>query len=168
MAVYIIPIFILFIFIYAFLHKTDTYGAFVKGAGDAVKLILEIAPFIVTILIAVALFQASGLLTVLCNIMSPIFTFLGIPTELTHFIFLKPFSGAGSVALYDNIVVQYGTDSYITRTASVIAGSSETVFYISAVYFSKTKIRNLGMAMPIALFCTFAAAILASWVCRLI
>jgi spore maturation protein B len=168
MAVYIVPIFILFIFIYAAVRGTDTYTAFVKGAKDAVNLIMELIPFIVAILTAVALFQASGLLSVLCRIMSPVFRFLGIPPELTHFVFLKPFSGTGSIALYDTIVTQYGTDSYITRTASVIAGSSDTVFYISAVYFSKTKIKRLGAAIPIALFCTFVSAILAAAVCRVI
>jgi spore maturation protein B len=81
---------------------------------------------------------------------------------------LKPFSGTGSIALYDSIVTQYGADSYVTRTASVIAGSSDTVFYISAVYFSKTKIKKLGFAIPIALFCTFVSAVLSAAVCRII
>jgi spore maturation protein B len=168
MAIYIIPIFILFIFIYAGFKNTDTYSAFVKGAKDAVNLVIELVPFIVTILTAVALFQASGLLAVLCETVSPVFHFLGIPPELTHFIFLKPFSGTGSIALYDSIVMEYGADSYITRTASVIAGSSDTVFYISAVYFSKTKIKKLGYAIPIALFCTFVSAVLSALVCRII
>jgi spore maturation protein B len=168
MAVYIVPIFVLFIFIYAAAKGTDTYSAFVKGARDAVALILELMPFIVTILTAVALFQASGLLAILCDLVEPVFRLLGIPPELTHFIFLKPFSGTGSIALYDNIVVQYGADSYITRTASVIAGSSDTVFYISAVYFSKTKIKKLGFAIPIALFCTFVSAVLSAFVCRIL
>ncbi|MDR0383830.1 MAG: spore maturation protein [Christensenellaceae bacterium] len=167
MSAFIIPIFILFLFIYAFCKKTDTFFAFTKGGKDAVGLILEIIPFIVAILVAVELFKASGLLVVLCNMMSPVFSFLGIPPELVHFVFLKPFSGAGSLALYDTIVLEYGTASYITRVASAIAGSSETVFYISAIYFSKTKIKNLGLAIPIALFCTFASAILAAWVCRI-
>jgi spore maturation protein B len=166
MAVYIVPIFILFVFVYAAFKGTDTYSAFVKGAKDAIALILDLLPFIVAILTAVSLFNVSGLLQVLCDIMAPVFKFLGVPVELTHFIFLKPFSGTGSIALFDNIVTQYGPDSYIARTASVIAGSSDTVFYISAVYFSKTKIKKLGLAIPIALFCTFISAILAALVCR--
>jgi spore maturation protein SpmB len=82
---------------------------------------------------------------------------------LTHFIILKPFSGSGSIALFQEIVTLHGPNSYITRVASVIAGSSETVFYISAVYFSKTKIRKLSYAIPVALVCVFAAAVLAAF-----
>ena len=165
--IYVVPLFILFIFVYAGFARTDTYAAFVKGARGAVQLIIELIPFIAAILTAVALFQASGLLAVMCDMVAPVFRLLGIPPELTHFVFLKPFSGTGSIALYDNIVTEYGPDSYITRTASVIAGSSDTVFYLSAVYFSKTKIKRLGYAIPIALVCTFVSAILAALVCRI-
>jgi spore maturation protein B len=168
MAVFIVPVFILFIFIYAGIKGTDTYSAFVKGARDAISLVIDLMPFIVTILTAVALFQSSGLLTILCDLMAPVFNLFGIPPELTHFVFLKPFSGTGSIALYDDIVSKYGPDGYITRTASVIAGSSDTVFYISAVYFSKTKIKKLGIAIPVALFCTFVSAVLAAFVCRIL
>jgi len=97
-----------------------------------------------------------------------VFTLFGVPRELGGFIILKPFSGSGSITLFNEIVIKYGADSYITRVASVIAGSSETVFYISAVYFSKTKIRKLGFAIPIALVCVFVAAVVASFVCLII
>lgn len=167
MALYIVPLFIIFVFVYALFKGTDTYAAFVKGAKDAIVLILDILPFIIAILVAVKLFEASGLLQVICNIVAPVFNLIGVPTELTHFVFLKPFSGAGSIALYNDIIAAYGVDSYIARTASIIAGSSDTVFYIATIYFSKTKIKKLGTAIPIALFCTFFSAVLASWVCRI-
>ena len=167
MALYIVPVFIIFIFVYASYKKTDTYAAFIKGSKDAISLIFDILPYIVAILVAVKLFEASGLLQVICNLVAPLFTCLGIPTELTHFVFLKPFSGAGSIALYNEIIATYGVDSYISRVASIIAGSSDTVFYIATIYFSKTQIKKLGVAIPIALFCTFFAAVLASWVCRI-
>lgn len=164
---YIVPLFIIFVFVYAAYKHTDTYGAFVKGSKDAIALIWDILPFIVAILVAVKLFEASGLLQALCNLVAPVFNFIGVPTELTHFVFLKPFSGAGSIALYNDIIATYGVDSYIARTASIIAGSSDTVFYIATIYFSKTNIKKLGTAIPIALFCTFFSAVLAAWVCRI-
>ena len=162
---FIIPIFIIFIFAFAGFRRVNTYQSFTKGARDAVKLSIDLLPFIATILIAIQLFAASGLLDLLCVALSPLLRVFGIPAELTHFIILKPFSGSGSIALFRDIVTQYGPDSYITRVASVIAGSSETVFYISAVYFSRTKIRNLSYAIPVSLVCVFAAAVLASLVC---
>lgn len=168
MSVYIIPIFVLLIFVYAGFKKANTYQSFTRGAKDALKLSIDILPFIATILIAIQLFTASGLLDLLCKVFDPLFRLLGIPSELSHFIILKPFSGSGSITLFNEIVVKYGADSYITRVASVIAGSSETVFYISAVYFSKTKIKRLGYAIPAALFCCLVAAVLAALVCRLV
>ena len=166
MALYIVPLFIIFIFFYASVKNTDTYSAFVKGAKDAIVLIWDILPYIVAILVAVKLFETSGLLLKICNLVAPVFEWLGVPNELAHFVFLKPFSGAGSIALYNDIIIAYGPDSYISRVASLIAGSSDTVFYIATIYFSKTNVKKLGLAIPIALFCTFFSAVLASWVCR--
>ena len=167
MALYIVPLFIIFIFVFASIKNTDAYGGFVKGAKDAIALIWDILPYIVAILVAVKLLEASGLLGAICELVAPVFSLLGIPSELAHFVFLKPFSGAGSIALYNDIIAAYGPDSYISRVASIIAGSSDTVFYIATIYFSKTNIKKLGLAIPIALFCTFLSAVLASWVCRI-
>ena len=166
MSVYIIPVLILGIFIYAFIKGVNTYNSFVAGAKAAIKLCIEILPFICTILIAIQLLAVSGLLNYLVKWVGPVFEFIGIPRELTGFIILKPFSGSGSIALFEDIVRTYGPNSYITRVASVIAGSSETVFYISAVYFSKTDIKKLGYAIPVALFCVLLAAMFAAIVCR--
>lgn len=166
MSDFIIPIFIILIFVYAgFFRRVNTYQSFVTGAKAAIKLSIDILPFIATILVAIQLFSKSGLLDILCDVLNPVFSLFGIPNELSAFIILKPFSGSGSITLFNEIVAEYGPNSYITRVASVIAGSSETVFYISAVYFSKTKIRRLGMAIPVALVCVFAAAVLAAFVC---
>ena len=166
MSDYIIPIFIILIFAYAgFFKRINTYQSFVTGAKAAIRLSIDILPFIATILIAIQLFTQSGLLDLLCAVLNPVFSLFGIPTELSAFVILKPFSGSGSITLFNEIVLKYGPDSYITRVASVIAGSSETVFYISAVYFSKTKIRRLAYAIPVALVCVFVAAVLAAFVC---
>ena len=167
MTALIIPIFILGIFLYALYKGVNTYQSFVAGAKSAIKLTIEILPFIATILIAIQLFSASGLLDLLSLAVRPVFDWLGIPHELTPFIVLKPFSGSGSIALFEQIVAEHGPDSYITRVASVIAGSSETVFYISAIYFSKTKIKNLSYAIPVALLCVFLAAVLGALTIRI-
>jgi spore maturation protein B len=163
----IIPILILAIFVYAFARGVNTYKSFISGAKSAVQLCLDILPFIAAILIAIQLLAASGLLSHLVILVEPVFRVLGVPTDLAAFVILKPFSGSGSVALFQSIVQTHGADSYISRVAAVIAGSSETVFYISAVYFSRTSIKRLGYAIPVALFCTLLTAVLAAWVCRI-
>ena len=166
MSIYIIPILILGIFVYAFFRGVNTYKSFIRGASDAIKLIIDILPFICTILIAIQLIALSGLLNYVVILVGPFFEVFGIPRELTGFIILRPFSGAGSIALFEELVRTHGADSHIVRVASVIAGSSETVFYIAVVYFSKTNIRKLGYAIPVALFCSWLTAVLAALVLR--
>jgi len=168
MSIYIIPALILGIFVYAFIKGVNTYKSFIEGAKSAIRLVVDILPFICAILIAIQLLAMSGLLNYLVLALGPVFELMGIPRDLTAFIILKPFSGSGSIALFEEIVRTHGPDSYVTRVASVIAGSSETVFYISAVYFSKTNIKKLGYAIPVALFCTILTAVFAALVCRVI
>ena len=168
MAIYIIPTLILVIFIYAFIKGVNTYKSFVEGAKAAIRLCVDILPFICAILIAIQLISMSGLLDYLVKFVGPVFELIGIPRDLTGYIILRPFSGSGSIAMFEEIVRTHGPDSYITRVASVVAGSSETVFYISAVYFSKTNIKKLGYAIPVALFCTLLGAVLAAFVCKIL
>ncbi|MBO4412583.1 MAG: spore maturation protein, partial [Clostridia bacterium] len=135
MSVYIIPIFIIFLLLYASYKNLNTYNIFVNGAKGAINLVVEIFPYIVAILISVALFKVSGLADLLTRLVSPVFNFLGIPTEVSELILLRPFTGSGSFAILNDILKTYGADSYISRCACTIMGSSETVFYVAAVYF---------------------------------
>ncbi len=163
---YIIPLLILFLFIYSIIKKQNNYDSFVKGAKKSLTLIFEIFANIVAIFILIELFKQSGISYYLNKILSPILNFLGIPCELSELIILKPFSGSGSLALLSEIFETYGVDSYIGRCASVIMSSSETVFYVSSVYFSKTKVKNLGYSIPLALFVTILSSILACLFCK--
>ncbi|MDE5666766.1 MAG: spore maturation protein, partial [Clostridia bacterium] len=113
------------------------------------------------------LFEISGLSAALTNLLSPVFGFLGIPPELTKLVLIKPFSGNGSLAYLNEIIAAYGADSYITRCACVCFGSSETVFYISAVYFAGTKVKRLAMPIIVVLVAIFLSTILACLLCRI-
>jgi len=93
---------------------------------------------------------------------------LGIPKELSELIIIKNFSGSGSLALLENIYINFGTDSYIGRCASIIMGSSEAILFISAVYFAKTKIKNLTPAIIIATIVNFFSAVLSCFICKFI
>ncbi len=146
--------------------RINTYDNFVKGAKGAIKLVVDIFPFIASILIAVALLRVSGITAWLTDILSPIFTFLGVPPELTELVLLRPFTGSGSYALLEDILTTYGADSYISRCACVIMGCSETIFYVATVYFSQTKVKKLLYAIPVALVCSIIGTILACLLCR--
>lgn len=168
MSIYILPVLFLAIFVYSYFKKVNTYDTFVKGAKGAIPLVLDIFPFIATIMIAVALLRASGITSVLASILCPVFNALGIPSELTELILLRPFTGAGSYALLGDVLSTYGPDSYISRCACVILGCSETIFYVATVYFSQTKVKKLLYAIPVALICAMVGAIVACFVCRFI
>lgn len=146
--------------------RINTYDHFVKGAKGAIKLVVDIFPFIASIMIAVALLRVSGITTWLTQILTPIFNLLGVPPELCELVLLRPFTGSGSYALLENVLTTYGADSYIARCACVIMGCSETIFYVATVYFSQTKVKKLLYAIPVALICSIVGTILACLICK--
>ena len=144
MANYIIPAFIVFVLLYSLAKKINAYDCFVTGARNAVDLCISTFPYLVAIFSIVELLQASGLSSEISKLTAPIFGFLGIPSELTEFLILRPFTGSGSIGVLSNLFSIYGPDSYISRCACIIMSCSETTFYVVAVYFSTTKIKKLG------------------------
>ena len=166
MAIYIVPAFILVLCVFCLVKNINAYSCFAKGAGEAVDLAIKTFPMLVAIFCAVELFKLSGLAGVVSNFLAPVFGALGIPQELTNFLVLRPFSGSGSIAMVSEIYDLYGADSYIAKCASVIMGSSETIFYVTAIYFSTTKVKKLGYIIPIALVSTIFGSVFACFICR--
>lgn len=166
MSAYILPILFILLILYCIFKRINTYDTFVKGASGAIKLVFDIFPFIASIMIAVALLRASGITDWLTEILSPIFTALGVPPELTELVLLRPFTGSGSYALLEDVLSTYGADSYISRCACVIMGCSETIFYVATIYLSKTKVKRLFYAIPVALLCSIIGTILACLLCK--
>ena len=166
MSVYILPIIFILVFVYSIYKRINTYDCFAKGAKGAIKLVVDIFHFIASILIAVALLRVSGITDFLAQLLSPIFNFLGIPTELCELVLLRPFTGSGSFGLLENIFTTYGADSYIARCACVIMGCSETIFYVATVYISQTKVKKLFYAIPVALVCSLVGTVLACLLCK--
>ncbi len=168
MSAYILPIIFIALFCYAKHKKVNTYDTFVKGAKKSIPLVIDIFPYIATIMIAVALLRESGITSMLAYALSPVFNFLGIPTELIELVLLRPFTGSGSYGLLNDILTTYGADSYIARCACVILGCSETIFYVTTVYISQTKIKKLLYAIPVALICALVGSVVACLLCKII
>ena len=163
----ITPILIIALLLYCAYKKVNCYQGFVQGAKEAIPLAVSILPFLVAIFVAIELFKVSGLTQILGQILSPVFNFLGIPTELCELVLIRPFSGSGGLAIMEDIMATYGADSYVARAGSVIMGSSETVFYVATVYFAKTKASKLMYAIPVALFACIMGAIVACWITKI-
>ena len=168
MSKYIIPLIFLFIFAYALIKKVKTYNAFTAGAKSAIPFAMSVFPYLVSIFVLTELFETSGTSNALANILSPVFRFLGIPSELTKLVLIKPFSGSGALALLSDIFTEYGVDSYISRCACVIYGSSETVFYVAAVYFAGAKTKKLALPIIISLIASFSSCVFACFICLIL
>ena len=166
MSVYILPVLVILLIAVCVVKKVKVYDCFLDGAKDSITLIKTIFPYIATIFIGVELFSASGLSNMLANLLSKPLSYLGIPKEIVELILLVPLSGNGTIALLEKIISECGVDSYPARCAACIAGGTETVFYISAVYFSSSKIKRLRYAIPVSLFCTLLGTVVACLLCR--
>lgn len=163
----IIPILFLGAFAYAAVKRVNVYDSFVSGVKKAPPLLLSVFPYMVCIFIMTELFEKSGLSDLIINFVSPAFGFLGIPKGIVKLVLIKPFSGSGATALLTDILSVYGADSFEARCACVCYGSSETVFYIAAVYFAEIKKKRLFTPIAISLTASFLATILACLLCRI-
>lgn len=168
MSVYVIPLMFVFILIYAHFKKVRIYDSFTDGAKSAIPLAINIFPYLAGIFVMTELFEASGISNALTDFLSPLFEFLGIPKQLTKLVLIKPFSGSGALAVLSDIFTEFGVDSYISRCACVIYGSSETVFYIAAVYFAGAKTKNLTKPIAISLIACFASCVFACFICKIL
>ena len=165
---YLIPIFILFILGVSIVKKVNVYQNFNLGVKSALELIYQIFPTLLAVILMSELFKVSGLYSLFLSVLSPVFSFFGIPKELFELILLKPFSGSGSLALLDEVYKLYGTSGYIPLCATAIFGSSETIFYVTAIYYTKCKNKNAVKAIIISLTATFITNCLTCLICRLI
>lgn len=161
-----LPVFLIISLLIAALKKVKVYDAFALGTKQALELVIEVFPYLATIFIALVLMQDSGLSKYVSTILAPIFRLFGLPNELAELIVLRPMTGSGSIALLEKLYSEYGADSYVGRCASVIVASSDTVFYITAVYFSTSKDKKSGLAIPIALAATFIGIVFTCFICR--
>ena len=152
LAAAVIPLFIGGILLYGLLHQVDLFAAFADGAKKGLQTAIIMLPPLVLCLTVFAMFRASGALDVLCHALQPAAAWLGIPQEVIPLALLRPLSGSGSMAVFQQILQQYGPDSYIGRTASVIQSASETTFYTMAIYFGVSQ----SAAPRYALFCSLA------------
>ena len=167
MASYIIPIFIIIVLLFSLFKNINAYESFVAGGRQAVDLCINTFPYLVAIFVVVELLAISGLSSLIAKATAPVFKLFGIPSELTEFLVLRPFSGSGSMAMLSKLFSTYGADSYIAKCACVIMSCSETTFYVVAVYFSTTKIKKLKYTIPVCLLSAFIGSVLACAFCRI-
>lgn len=166
--IYLIPALFIVVLTVAAVRRVKVYDSFAEGIKGAIPLVISLFPFVAAVLIMSELFEVSGLSDKLQNVLAPAFRLLGVPEEIGKLALVKPFSGSGATALLSEILQTYGADSYIARCACVAYGSSETVFYVAAVYFASVKEKKLAAPIAVALVANAVALIFGCFLCRFI
>lgn len=147
-------------------RKVDLFSAMVAGAREGFSVVKNILPSLVVLLTAVSMLRASGALEALAAICAPVFSLLGIPPETAPLIFLRPVTGSGALAVGSELITRFGPDSYIGRCAAAMLGSTETTFYVIAVYFGAAGIKRTRHAVPSALVADLVGFISAAFFVR--
>lgn len=160
-----IPAIIVFIPLYAFFKKVPVYESFVEGAKDGFQTSINIIPTLVGMMVAISVFRASGAMEWIVSLIQPLLNWIGIPGEVLPLAFLRPITGAGSLAFTTDLIKTYGPDSMIGRIASTIQGSTDTTLYVLTVYFGAVGIRKGRYALKVGLFSDLVGFIAAVFIC---
>ncbi len=161
-----IPFLLSFFPVYAAARGIKVYDEFVEGAKEAFNVILRIIPFLVTMLVAIGMFKGAGGIDLLTKLLSPVLTPLHFPTDLVPLALMRPLSGSATLALLTDIVHRLGPDSIVSLTAATIYGSTETTFYVAAVYFGSVGIKQTRHAIPAGLLADLTGVIASVIICR--
>ena len=154
-----IPLILVFIPLYGYIKGVKVYEVFSEGAKEGFDVALRIIPFLVAIFLAISIFRSSGAMDILSWILSPLTNLIGMPGEILPLAFMRPLSGSGALGIVSELVTTHGPDSLIGRIASVMMGSTETTFYVLAVYFGSISISETRHALPAALMADLAGII---------
>ena len=163
-----IPIFIIVFLGWGIIKKVKVYEVFVEGAKDGFNTEVRIITYLVAMLFAIGIFRASGAMDFVVFLLSPVTNLIGMPADVLPLGLLRPLSGSGSLGLMTELMKTHGVDSFIGVLASTMYGSSETTFYILAVYFGSAGIKNTRHALPAGLIADFFGLLGAVFIVRIL
>ena len=156
---YIIPFMLFYIVGFGLLMKTNNYDEFIDGAKNGFKVVFDIMPTLIGLMVAVGILRASGALDILSNLIKPITDVFHFPSQLVPVLLVKMFSSSAATSLVLDVFKEYGPDSYIGRMISIIMSSTETIFYTMAVYFMAAGVKKTRYTLAGCLVATLAGVI---------
>lgn len=154
-----LPIIIMAILICALIKKVPVYETFIDGAKEGVNVTLKIIPYLTAIIVAVAMFRASGALDMIMNLFANILQKINFPAEVFPLAIVRSLSGSAALGVFSDIASSNPPDSYIVKLGAIMLGSSETTFYVLAVYFGSVGIKKYRYAVLTGLIADFAGII---------
>ncbi len=163
-----IPFLMAFFPLYGALSRVKVYEEFVEGAKEGFQVSIRIIPYLVAIIASVAMFRAAGGIDIITRFLGPALNAIQFPTELLPLVLMRPLSGSGANGLFAELVQAHGPDSLLTRMGASVMGSTETTFYVIAVYFGSVAIRRTRHAVPAGLVADFAGVTASIIICRLV
>lgn len=161
-SLYILPIMILAILCAGIVKKVPVYEEFIEGAKDGFKVSVSIIPYLVAIMVGVSMFKACGAMDLIKNLVCGF-----IPADIVPIMLTRSLSGSATLGLFSDIANNFGPDAYITKLAAVMVGSSETTFYVLAVYFGSIGIKKFRYALLTGIIADITGIVLAILVSRL-
>ncbi|MCL4493818.1 MAG: spore maturation protein [Firmicutes bacterium] len=165
-SVWAIPFLIGFIPLYGWLKGVKVYETFVEGAEEGFGMAVRMIPFLVGILVALNIFEASGALDAVIRFLSTPLQYFGIPAPVVPLLLVRPLSGGAALGITTGLLHHYGADSFVGRLASTVQGSTDTTFYVITLYFGSVGIKKIRYALTVALIGDLAGFIAAVVICR--
>ena len=165
-SLYILPAMILIILIMGISKKIPVYEEFIEGAKDGFKVSISIIPYLVAIIVGIAMFRASGAIEMITSAIGGLLEKLSVPAETLPIMITRSLSGSATLGIFSDIAKTFGPDSYITKLSAVMVGSSETTFYVLAVYFGSVGIKKFRYAILTGIIADITGIVLAVWVSR--
>lgn len=153
---FLIPLLVFYIVGYGIMMKKNVYDDFVVGAKDGIKTVFSIMPTLIGLMVGVGVLRSSGFLEFLANLIGGFTDDIGVPSAVVPSIIVRMFSSSAATGLVLDLFKEYGTDSLIGNIASIMMGSTETIFYTMSVYFMTAKVSKTRWTLTGALLSTFA------------
>lgn len=152
--------------LYGAIKKINVFDAFTAGAKQGFEVSVSIIPYLIAMMVGIGMLRASGFFELLSQLLAPILSHIGMPSELLPLALIRPFSGSASTGIMAELIHQHGGNSFIAKTAATMMGSTETTFYVVAVYFGAVGIKRTRHAIPAGLLADLAGVIASVVVCR--
>ncbi len=163
-----IPLFLLGVPVYGLCRGVKVYESFVEGAKGGFQMAVRIIPYLVAILVAVGMLRGAGAIDMLSRGLDPVLRRVGFPVEILPLAIMRPLSGSGSMGIVTELIRTHGPDSFIGRLAATAYGSTETTFYVLAVYFGAVGIKKTRHAVLSGLAADVASLIASIAICRML
>lgn len=166
LSLWALPVILLLILTMGLVKKIPIYETFTTGAKDGFKVAVNIIPYLVAIIVAISMFRASGIIEMLEQALSGVLSQIHVPADVIPIMIVRSLSGSAALGVFSDIANTLGPDDYATKLSAIMVGSSETTFYVLAVYFGAVGISKLRYALLVGLLADFIGIVAAVCVCN--